>query len=242
MRLDWPNNYLHVLGPDTDIPTPRPSYAITTKATGTDVAGMTAAALASTSYLYATLANDTNYASALSTAAQSVYNLAETQPFQVYTKSVSAAAGLYQTNSFASQLVYGALWLYKATGNTTYRDKAANYYDQFKLGSVSVTPMDWSDATGAVHVLGAQLDPTKYAAGAKKWLDTMTSSSSGSPCTFTRGGMLWCNGYSNSNAMVPLQDTALLALLYSRHNPSTSEQYVKFASKQIDYMLGGNYM
>lgn len=203
---------------------------------------MTAAALASASYLFGTLANDTNYASALSTAAQSVYNLAEAQPFQIYTKSVSAAAGLYQTNSFASQLVYGALWLYKATGNTTYRDKASHYYDQFKLDSVSVTPMDWSDATGAVHVLGTQLDTAKYATAAKKWLDTITTSSSGSPCTFTRGGMLWCNGYSKSNAMVPLQDTSLLALLYSRQDPSNSKQYVEFAAKQIDYMLGGNYM
>ncbi|KAI8339118.1 Six-hairpin glycosidase-like protein [Chlamydoabsidia padenii] len=235
------NNYW---GPDTDIPNPRPSYAITTKETGTDVAAMTAAALASASYLFRNLMNDTDYATTLTNAAQSIYTLAETQPFQIYTKSVSAAVGLYQTSNYASQLVYGALWLYKATNNTIYRDKAAQYYDQYKLGSSSssVTPMDWSDATGAVHVLGASIDSTRYTSAAKKWLDTMTFSGSSSPCTFTSGGMLWCDGYSNSNAMVPVQDTALLALLYSKLDPASSKHYVDFATKQIDYMLGGNYM
>ncbi|CAO3587834.1 unnamed protein product [Absidia cylindrospora] len=239
---DVDNNYW---GPDTGIPTPRPSYAINNTATGTDVAAMTAAALASASYLFGNLGNDTNYATTLSTAAQSVFALAETQPFQVYTNSVPAADNLYQTNNYTSQLVYSALWLYKATGNTTYRDKASQYYDQFNLASVPVSPMDWSDPSGAVHVLGAEVDNsnTKYADAAKKWLDTMTNpSASNAPCVFTNGGLLWCDGYSDSNSMVPLQDTSLLALLYSRLDSSKSSQYTDFAEKQIQYMLGDNYM
>ncbi|KAI8089409.1 Six-hairpin glycosidase-like protein [Halteromyces radiatus] len=239
---DIDNNYW---GPDTGIPTPRPSYFINNTATGTDVAAMTAAALASASYLFANLANDTNYANQLSSAAQSVFALAETQPFHVYTDSVPAADGLYQTNTYMPQLVYGALWMYKATGNSTYRDKASNYFDQFSLGASTVSPMDWSDPTGAVYVLGAELDNsnTKYATAAKRWLDTMTNPSAPkAPCVFTNGGMLWCDGYSNSNSMVPLQDTSLLALLYSRLDSSKSQQYTDFATKQIDYMLGNNYM
>jgi endoglucanase len=237
---------LNHLGPDTGIPTPRPSYAINNTATGTDVAAMTAAALASASYLFGNLGNDTNYASSLSNAAMSVFALAETAPFQVYTNSVPAADNLYQTNNYTSQLVYGALWLYKATGNTTYRDKASQYYDRFNLANVPVSPMDWSDPTGAVHILGAELDSsnTKYATAAKKWLDTMTnpSSASNAPCFFTNGGLLWCDGYSNSNSMVPLQDTSFLALVYSRLDSSKSQQYTDFATKQINYMLGDNYM
>ncbi|KAI9301462.1 Six-hairpin glycosidase-like protein, partial [Cunninghamella echinulata] len=239
---DIDNNYW---GPDTNIPTPRPSFAINNTATGTDVAAMTAAALASTSYLMRTLANDSTYADTLISAAQSVYNLAETKPFQVYTNSVPAADNLYQTSNFTSQLVYGALWLYKATGNTTYRDKASQYYDQFTLSAVPVAPMDWSDATGAVHILGAEVDSsnTKYTTNAKKWLDVMINGGSqkNNPCTYTNGGLFWCDGYSDSNSMVPLQDTALLALLYSRLD-SNSKQYIQFATKQIDYMLGDNYM
>ncbi|CAO3631798.1 unnamed protein product [Cunninghamella blakesleeana] len=205
---------------------------------------MTAAALASTSYLMRTFANDSSYADTLLSAAQSVYALAETKPFQVYSNSVPAADGLYQTNNFTGQLVYGALWLYKATGNTTYRDKASNYYDTFTLGAVPVSPMDWSDPTGSVHILGVEVDQsnTKYTTNAKKWLDTMISGSNGSPCTYTNGGLLWCEGYSNSNSMVPLQDTSLLALLYSRLDPSNSQKYVDFATKQLNYMLGDNYM
>ncbi|KAI8060596.1 Six-hairpin glycosidase-like protein [Gongronella butleri] len=236
---DVDNNYW---GPDTNIPTPRPSFAINNTATGTDVAAMVAASLASAGYLFQNLANDTNYASQLTSAAQSVYTLAEKQPWQVYTNSVPAAADLYQTNSYTSQLVYGALWLYKATGNTTYRDKASNYFDMFKLGSVPVGPMDWSDATGAVYVLGAEVDPsnTKYATAAKNWLDTITNGKG--PCSFTNGGMLWCKGYSDSNSMVPVQDTTFLAILYSQIDASKAQAYTSFAQNQINYMLGDNYM
>ncbi|CAO3594135.1 unnamed protein product [Absidia cylindrospora] len=237
------NNYW---GPDTGIPTPRPSYAITNTATGTDVAAMTAAALASASYFFRQMGNDTTYATTLLNAAQSVFALAEQQPFQTYTKSVPEADDLYQTNKYTSQLVYGALWIYKASGNTSYRDKASHYYDQFNMASVSVTPMDWADCSGAMYILGAQVDDTntKYATAANHWLDTMTdpSSSSSSPCMLTKGGMLWCDGYSDSNSLVPLQDTALLALLYSRLRPSKSKQYTDFATKQTEYMLGNNYM
>ncbi|ORZ24128.1 Six-hairpin glycosidase-like protein [Absidia repens] len=230
------NNYW---GPDTGIPTPRPSYAITNTATGTDVAAMTAAALASASSFFRQMGNDTTYATTLLNAAQSVFALAETQPFQTYTKAVPEADNLYQTNKYSSQLVYGALWLYKASGNSDYRGKASHYYDQFNLGETrSVIPMDWADCSGAVSIL-------VYHA-ATRWLDTMidpsSSSASSSPCMFTKGGMLWCDGYSDSNSMVPLQDTALLALLYSRLHPPKSKQYTEFATKQIEYMLGNNYM
>ncbi|ORX52671.1 Six-hairpin glycosidase [Hesseltinella vesiculosa] len=236
---DVDNNYW---GPDTSIPTPRPSFAINNTATGTDVAAMTAAALASASYLYQNLVKDTNYAQQLLTSAESVYALAEIQPWHVYTDNVPAAQNLYETNSYASQLVFGALWLYRATGNTTYRDKASSYFDSFNLTNVPVSPMDWSDATGAVYVLGAEIDPsnTKYATGAKRWLNAMTGGKG--PCTFTSGGMLWCNGYSDSNSLVPVQDTSLLAILYSQTDPAAAPPLLSFAQSQINYMLGDNYM
>ncbi|KAG1246824.1 hypothetical protein G6F68_014466 [Rhizopus microsporus] len=104
--------------------------------------------------------------------------------------------------------------------------------------------MDWSDQTNAVFVLGAEIDSsnTKYATAAKKVLDTIVNSASGSPCTFTDGGLLWCNGYSDDNSLVPAQDMALLALMYAQLDSSRSESYTKFAKSQIEYLLGNNYM
>ncbi|KAI8582148.1 hypothetical protein K450DRAFT_229243 [Umbelopsis ramanniana AG] len=237
---DVDNNYW---GPDTNIPTPRPSYMVNSTAPGTDVAALGAAAFASASYLFRNRFNDSVYADTLMQHGISLFEFAETaQPQQPYTKSIPAIAEFYQTNTVQNQLVWGALWLYRATGNQTYLTKASNYFDQFKLGSVDITPMDWSDQSGGVFVLGSMLDTTtdKYKVAAERYLDALTQGQS--PCSFTGGGLLWCGQSSASNSLIPAQDTALLALLYSPINSDKGSGYVKFALGQINYMLGNNPM
>jgi endoglucanase len=234
------NNYW---GPDTNIPTPRPSYMINSTAPGTDVAAVGAAAFASASYLFKNKFNDSAYADTLLQHGISLFDFAETaQPQQPYTTSIPAIAEFYQTNTVQNQLVWGALWLYRATGNQTYLTKASNYFDQFKLGSLDITPMDWSDQSGGVFVLGSMLDTTtdKYKVAAERYLDAMTQGKS--PCSFTGGGLLWCGQSSASNSLIPAQDTALLALLYSPMNSGKGTGYVNFALGQINYMLGNNPM
>ncbi|EPB90432.1 hypothetical protein HMPREF1544_02798 [Mucor circinelloides 1006PhL] len=236
------NNYW---GPDTNIPTPRPSYQVNRTAIGTDAVAISAAALASASYLFRNNLNDTAYADTLLNKAASLFNLADTaQPRNVYVNAIPAIADFYGTNNYTSQLTFAALWMYKASGNETYRTMASNYFDQFNLAKSPIGVMDWSDQTNGVYVLGAELDSsnTKYATAAKKVLDAIVNGGSGSPCTFTNGGLLWCDGYSNENSLVPAQDMAFLALLYSQIDSSKSDAYTKFATSQIDYMLGNNYM
>lgn len=234
------NNYW---GPDTNIPTPRPSYMINNTSPGTDVAAVGAAAFASASYLFRNRFNDSNYADTLTSHAISLYNFAETaNPQQPYTTSIPAIAEFYQTNTVQNQLVWGALWLYRATGNQTYLTKASSYFDRFNLGSVDITPMDWSDQSGGVFVLGSMLDNStqKYRTAAERYLDTLTQGQG--PCSFTGGGLLWCGQSSASNSLIPAQDTALLALLYSGLNSDKGTGYTKFALGQIDYLLGNNPM
>jgi endoglucanase len=212
---------------------------------GTDAVAISAAALASASYLFRNNLNDTNYADVLLNNAASLFDLADTaQPRQVYTASLPVLAEYYATNNYTSQLAYAALWMYKASGNETYKTMASNYFDQFNLAAQPVGIMDWSDQTNGVFVLGAELDPTnsKYSTAAKNVLDTIINSGKGSPCSFTNGGLLWCDGFSNSNSLVPAQDTAFLALLYSKVDSSKSASYTEFATHQIEYMLGNNYM
>ncbi|KAI8640608.1 Six-hairpin glycosidase-like protein [Parasitella parasitica] len=236
------NNYW---GPDTDIPTPRPSYQVNRTAIGTDAVAISAAALASASYLFRNSLNDTAYADTLLNKASSLFSLADTaQPRNVYVNAVPAIADFYATNNYTSQLTFAALWMYKASGNETYKTMASNYFDQFNLASAPISVMDWSDQTNGVFVLGAELDSsnTKYATAAKKVLDAIINGNSGSPCSFTNGGLLWCDGYSDENSLVPAQDMAFLALLYSQLDNSKSGAYTKFATSQIDYMLGNNYM
>ncbi|KAI9262068.1 Six-hairpin glycosidase-like protein [Sporodiniella umbellata] len=239
---DVDNNYW---GPDTGIPTPRPSYQVNRTAIGTDAVALASASLASASYLFKNSLNDTDYANKLLTSATSLFDLANTaEPKNVYTKAIPAIAEFYNTNNYTSQLTYAALWMYKATGNTAYKDMASNFFDSFKMGNQPLGILDWSDQSNAVFVLGAELDPsnTKYAKAAQRVLDAIIQKKKESPCGFTDGGLLWCGGYSKSNSLVPAQDTALLALLYARLDKDNAQSYRDFASSQISYMLGNNFM
>merc|ERR1712025_76693 len=59
-------------------------------------------------------------------------------------------------SGYNDELVWGALWLYKATGDNAYLEKAKNYYDQFGLqGRTSV--MSWDEKTAGAQILLAQL-------------------------------------------------------------------------------------
>ncbi|KAJ8661935.1 hypothetical protein O0I10_002266 [Lichtheimia ornata] len=238
---DIDNNYW---GPDTNIPDKRPSYSITSDAPGTDIAAQTSAAFASASYLFRHLFNDSNYADTLQSHAEALFSFADTaMPQQLYTEAVSASQEYYTSSGYKIPLVYAALWLYRASGNPSYRDKASAYFDQFKLYKYQpINIMDWSDPAGAIYVLGTQVDPdnTKYKDSAIYYLDAIIHGND--VCGFTKGGLLWCEHESESNALVPAMDTAFLALIYSSLDTSKSSDYMQFATSQIDYVLGNNYM
>ncbi|KAG1373430.1 hypothetical protein G6F61_010187 [Rhizopus arrhizus] len=235
------NNYW---GPDTTIPSPRPSYPVNRTTIGTDAVAMASAALASASYLYQTRFKETRYADQLRTNAASLFNLASTaKPWTTYTTSIPALADYYRTNNYTSQLTLAALWMYKATDNSTYRSWASTWFDDFRLGQGPITVWDWSDQTNAVFVLGAELDrtQTKYARSATRVLEGV-SRGQDSPCTWTADGLLWCEGFSQSNSLVPAQNMALLSLLYADLDSSRATDYRRFAAGQLDYLLGRNRM
>ncbi|KAI8381538.1 Six-hairpin glycosidase-like protein [Radiomyces spectabilis] len=235
------NNYW---GPDTGIPRSRPSYMVNATAPGTDAAGLTAAALAASSFLFRTRFNDTAYANTLLEKAISVYNFAlSASPWQIASKGAPATSEFYSSNTYDNQLIYGTLWLYRATGNTTYRDRASHYFDVFNVSRVPNVVMDWSNHAGSLYVLGATIDntTTKYRDAARRYLDNIIDRHL-QPCSYTDGGLLWCDRQSVSNSLIPAQNMALLALLHSKIDDLRSKIYTDFAISQINYVLGANRM
>ncbi|KAI9489430.1 Six-hairpin glycosidase-like protein [Zychaea mexicana] len=234
------NNYW---GPDSGIPTPRPSFMIDESSPGTDAAALTAAAFASSSLLLR--ATDEDYANTLLSHAERLYTFAESAtPWQVYSDSVEASQDYYGTSTYSSQLVYGALWLYRATNNTMYRDKASNFFDQFSLRTKQITILDWHDQTGAMYVLGAAVDDSgtdKYKDAAEDYISTIINDRSGGPCSYTIGGLLWCGSQSEWSSLVIANNMAFLAAMFSHTVDETSE-YDEFARAQLNYVLGDNPM
>ncbi|CAO3640679.1 unnamed protein product [Mucor fragilis] len=230
-------------GPDTGIPLPRPSYMINSSAPGTDAAALTSAALSSASYLFKNYLNDTAYADELLSHAVSLMDFAETaKPWKPYSQSVPAAVDYYNTNRYQSQLLFGSLWLNKATGNNTYLEKANAYYDMFR-SELFYGITDWSDQTGAALVLGATLNATKYKQPATDYLDrVLDTSSEDSICNYTYGGLFYCQGYSYSNSVMPPLNTALLIGFLKKSFPETGTNYTDFITNQVNYILGNNHM
>ncbi|CAG8735225.1 15667_t:CDS:2, partial [Racocetra persica] len=234
-------------GPDTNIPTSRPSLKVSSSAHGTDVSGETAAAMAASSLLFRNQFNDSEYANTLLTYAKSLYSFAEQTPFTLYQNSVPQVKSAYASSNYSDELVWGALWLYKATNDTSYLDKAVNYFNINSM-SGSKKVFNWDEKSGGCYVLFAQLfqqsgqDSSRWKSEAERYLDGVVKQTSG--CTLTNGGLYWCDGDSNSASLNPSLDAAFLCLIYAPIASSSdkAQTYVKFALSQIDYALGKNPM
>ncbi|KAL1921026.1 uncharacterized protein VTP21DRAFT_11661 [Calcarisporiella thermophila] len=231
-------------GDDTNIPQPRPIYKITADKPGTDAAASAAAAFAASSIVFQN--TDADYSKSLLNHAIELFEFAETAPYALYHNSLPTkdSQEAYGSSQFEDDLVWGALWLYRATNDTAYKQKASDYFDRFsaKLAGKN-NPMDWDDKTGGVYVLGARVDPAtaKYKLEAEKYLDAKVKFSD-KKCSL-RDGLMWCGDSSGSNSLQPPMNTAFLMLTYaSQVNKDKNETYYPFVQTQLDYVMGKNPM
>ena len=113
--------------------------------------------------------------------------------------------------------MWGAAWLYKATSDEAYLDKAKEYYTQFGL-SGATDVFSWDDKKPAVHVLMAELTgDTVYKDSIVAYCDKAINdewSPEKSP-----GGMLWYSEwgslrYASNTAFLCLQVRAMKKIAY----------------------------
>ena len=89
-------------------------------------------------------------------------------------------------NGYKDELVWGAAWLYKATGDSAYLNKAEKYYNEFDLGG-KIGIFSWDDKTVGVHALMAEMTgDSVYKDSLKKFCDHAANGQQKSP-----GGMLY---------------------------------------------------
>ncbi|KAJ3123334.1 hypothetical protein HK098_002025 [Nowakowskiella sp. JEL0407] len=214
----------------------RPSYRVTTAKPGSDVAGEFAAAFAAASILFKS--TDPTYSATLLSAAKSVYDFADKYRGK-YSDSVTAAAEYYKSwGGYNDELVWGAAWIGRASGDSTYVDKAQTYFNQFALGGSRNEPISWDSKTvGCYALLSKMLNTNQFLNETKTFLDFLL------PYTKTPGGLqLYPNNLSNWGANRYASNGALIAALYAKLLPSGSDRskYVSYAQSQIDYMQGKN--
>ncbi|KAG0024941.1 hypothetical protein BGZ81_007542 [Podila clonocystis] len=242
-------------GPDTGIPTPRPSFFVSKTKPGTDVTADAAAAFAACSLLYRDKLHDPAYAATLATHAADLVNLAETAlPHQVYQKVVPAANCCYPSAGFQDELAWATAWMYRLTGDVVYSAKATQYTDQTNHEDLDTPPISWDEKSSLVYVLMHGL--TQGTANATKWSKLATKYAEftvnpSKPCSFTQGGMYYCYGLSGDDSSVVATNAAFAVQVLasqlskgrSKSDPEVVaqiEKYEKFSQSQIRYLLGNN--
>lgn len=235
-------------------PLERPSFKIDRDNPGTDLACETAAALASCSILFRS--TDPQYADELLENARAVYEFGDTYR-GIYSESITDAAAFYRSFSgFKDELLWGALWLYAATNEQAYLDRAyAEYTERFPVGS-DASMLDfgpnWDDKIYACLVLMAGMlneDPANEADADpanddsaiqgitiewfNKWIDGGVNSS----FVITPGGLRWLQPWGSLRYTA---NTSMLALLYAKTVGDPDGRLFEFGESQINYILGDN--
>ena len=231
------------------IPASRVSMKISLACPGVDLAAETAAAMASSSIVFKP--TDATYATTLLTHAKQLYAFAEATKGtngseNSYSNCITDSQAFYNSNYgvYWDELAWGAIWLWRATGDDTYLAKAKTYYDKMGTESQSTTPVykwaqSWNDKAYGVYALMAGLvGDTRYHNDIQRHLDYWSIGAG----KRTPGGIIVVDA-SGWGVNRYAANTALLALFYAdklgTSNPLYS-RYHDFGKRQIDYILGDN--
>ena len=235
-------------GPAEVMQMARPAAKISASCPGSDLAGETAAALAAASMAFRP--TDPTYADLLVQHARQLYSFADT--FRgVYSQCITDAAGFYQSFSgFNDELVWGAIWLFRATGDQSFLAKAqAGYANLSNQQQTTIKSYKWThawdDKSYGSYVLLAKLtNVQQYHDDAQRWLNWWTVGGTalgadGTHVNYSPGGEAVLDQWGSLRYAA---NTAFIALVYSDAitDPVLKARYHDFAVRQINYALGDN--
>ncbi|AWB46889.1 endoglucanase [Paenibacillus sp. CAA11] len=231
-------------GPAEVMPMDRPAYKIDAANPGSDLAGETAAALAASSIIFKD--SDPAYSAKLLKHAKELYQFAD-QYRGKYSDSITDVKQYYNSwSGYADELSWGGIWLYLATNEQTYLDKAIEASKQWGTNQSGEWDYKWTHSWDDKH-LGAALmlskitgDP-KFVQVIEKNIQYWTTGvpETGERVTYTPGGLAHLDQWG---ALRYAANEAFLAFVYAdwETDPVKKQTARSFAEKQILYMLGDN--
>jgi endoglucanase len=235
-------------GPAEVMQMARPAFRITSTCPGSDLAGETSAALSAASMAFRP--TDPAYADTLLLHARQLYTFADTFRGK-YSDCITDAAAYYNSwSGYNDELVWGALWLYRATGEAAFLTKAQAYYANLSnQGQSTVKSYKWThawdDKSYGSYVLLAKLTgQQQYHDDARRWLNWWTVGGTalgadGTRVNYSPGGEAVLDQWGSLRYAA---NTAFVALVYADAvtDPVLKARYHDFAVGQIDYALGDN--
>lgn len=172
--------------------------------------------------------------------AENLFKLADASKSDAFYND-SDASGFYRSSHFYDELFYAANWLYIATGDKSYLDKASSYIPNLdkELGNASQLKYTWGhcwDDTmqGAMLLYAINSGEQKYIDHVKMHVDYWTNE-----VKKLEGGLRWsttwgCLRYAETAGFIAAVacDTVL--------KDKNTSAYVDFYEDQINYVLGEN--
>jgi len=215
---------------------PRDIRICTPETPASDVCGNTAAALAIMYLNYMDI--DSEYANLCLEHALQLYELGTNY------LGLSDGLGFYPSASYYDDLSWGAVWLYKATGDTSYLDDIEYYIapgqggldddDTIENGInwVNYWTHCWDAVWGGTFIVLAEtIEHPVYIEQAEANLEWWMSDS----CPETPGG---CKIINSWGTLRYSSAEALMAMVYYKYSGNTI--YRDFAASQMNYILGSN--
>ncbi|MEV0619758.1 glycoside hydrolase family 9 protein [Nonomuraea sp. NPDC050404] len=230
-------------GPAEAMAMNRPAYKIDASCGGADLAGETAAAMAASSIVFRP--TNPSYADTLVTHAKQLYTFADTVR-KKYSECITDASSFYNSwSGFNDELVWGAIWLHRATNDASYLAKAESGYaglgtePQSSIKSYKWT-IAWDDKSYGAYVLLHKLTgKQQYLDDANRWLDWWTVGVNGSKVAYSPGGQAVLDRWGSLRYAA---NTSFAALVHSDAitDATRKARYHDFAVRQINYALGDN--
>lgn len=215
-------------GPPELMTMERPTFTCDAQNRCSEVAGGMAAAMASGAILFQ---DDATYSATLLDKAKKIYRYAEEyQGNNGYT----AANGFYSSYSgYNDELAWGAVWLYRATGDTAYLNKAKTYVAS--ASDAMYWSQSWDNVSNGVNLLLAEITgEATYTNAIETHLNHWKNGVSR-----TTGGLAFLDKWGSLRYS---STASFMALLYAKglDDGQQKTDYITFAKGQMDYILGDN--
>lgn len=226
-------------GPAEVMQMERPSFKVDSSHPGSAVCASTAASLASAAVVFKD--SDPTYAEKCISHAKNLFSMADKAKSDT---GYTAASGFYSSGGFYDDLSWAAVWLYLATNDSTYLDKAESYVPNWgKEQQTDIIAYKWGQCWDDVHY-GAELLLAKltnkqlYKDSIEMNLDFWTTGVNGMRVSYTPKGLAWLFQWGSLRHATT---QAFLAGVYAEWEgctPSKVSVYKDFLKSQIDYALG----
>ncbi|KAK6229772.1 hypothetical protein SCA6_018723 [Theobroma cacao] len=248
-----------------DMTTSRQAYKVDENSPGSDIAGETAAAMASASIVFRK--TNPHYSHLLLQHAQQLFEFGDKFRGKYDESSVKVVKGYYPSVSgFKDELLWAALWLYKATDKEDYLRYALEMADEFGGITWAITEFSWDVKFAGLQIIASMLLMEErhrtmkhkdvleqYRSKAEYYICACLNKNSNVTDNVERTprGLLYTRQWNN---MQYVSNAAFLLSVYSDHLRASNqrlrcdvggvgpEEVFAFAKSQVDYILGANPM